>query len=398
MERQLSRDKLEALLEIQMKIDELEFEDILPFLVSKMIAVLKVERCSIFQVFPDAEMALLLAGEPKGEHGIGDKFSFSELEQVKDAVEKKEVVLISDVWNDKRTQNTRELFYFKNVKSVLLVPIIVRDEVVALLVVDDSHQKRGFSEDEIYFSRLLANQVGRLLERDMAHKEIQEKATLALMGEIASEALHLLRNPIMVIGGFANRLEKKTKSFNLAVCGACHDYSREIKEGIDKMEKLVNDLIKFSGPKRTKQEIVNINDVLCRVSQNCDYPKEKVQLKWKLDPDLPGIIGDPADLEELISSIFKNALEAIREEGEIRIKSKREDGWVRASISNNGGCIRADVVREMFNPFFTTKPEGTGLGLSVANSIVKAYNGEIKVGTSKELGVTTFAIRLPIQP
>lgn len=413
METQLSREKLEALVEIQTKIDELEFEEILPFLVARVIAVLKVERCCIFRIFADAEIALLLAGEPKGEHGIGDKFSFSELEQVKDAVETKEIVLIPDVWNDKRTKKTLELFYFKDVRSVVLVPIVVRDEVVALLAVDDSHQKRGFSEEEVYFLRLLANQVGHLLERDRLQKEKDERETFCILGQAAAEAAHRFKNPLMIIGGYARRMSKVNNSpwfrnpFPAAVNfirrlmglndSLRNDYAERIAEQVEKLEKMVNALLNFSGPKRQKLLEIDINEVLKEIEKSVITDGKKIEFDLHLSAEAPTIIGDPEEIKGIFSLILQNAVEAIKENGKVVVRSRQEKEQINICITNNGGCVDDEIVNEIFNPFFTTKQESTGLGLSIANATIRAYGGEIRVENDKLSNLTTFIVKLPIR-
>lgn len=410
MEERLSREMLESLVEIQFQLDKLEFKEMLDFLVTQAVKVLKVERCSIFRVYPEIETAYLMAGEPKGEHGIGMKFSFSELEVLKNVVESKSYMLISDVWNDNRTRNTRELIYYKDIKAMLLVALVVGGEVVAVLAIDATKQKKTFTEEEICFSQILANQVSLLLERDMTHKEKEEKEALVILGQAAAEAAHRFKNPLMVIGGYARRLTKLDNSpwfrnplqavvnFIRRLIGLRKDYAERIVVEVEKLEKMVNALLNFSGPKRQKLVEVDINKTLREVEKSVIAltDEEKIQIDLQLSPDSPVIIGDPAEIKEIFSPILRNAVEAIKEKGKILVKSRAKDGSIKVSITNTGGCVNDKIVHEIFNPFFTTKQEASGLGLAVVNAVVRAYGGEIKVENDEQLNLTTFVVKLPI--
>ena len=96
------------------------------------------------------------------------------------------------------------------------------------------------------------------------------------------------------------------------------------------------------------------------------------------------------------SSILRNAVEAVEAEGEILIKSKKEGNEIKVSITNTGGCIDEEILQEIFNPFFTTKAAGTGLGLATALATIKACNGDIKIQNDQAFKLTTFVIKIPI--
>jgi len=90
----------------------------------------------------------------------------------------------------------------------LFVPILAQDEVIGVIVIDATGEKKTLTQEEIYFCVVLSNLVGVILERDLIHKERGEEKALMFLGEAAAEAAHRLRNPLVVIGGFARRLAK----------------------------------------------------------------------------------------------------------------------------------------------------------------------------------------------
>ncbi len=411
MEKQLDREMLEALVEAQGKIDKLEFMEMLEFLVGQIIKILKEKiRCSIFRVFPESETLCLLAGDSNGEHGIGMKFNFSDLEALREVVETKSWLIIADPRQDPRTEKTHQLFHLKDVNTVLLIPLLAEDEVIGIIAIDAMGGRKGFTEEELYYCLTLSNLAGLLLERDMMKKEKAERETLIMLGQAAAEAAHRLKNPLTVIGGYARRLVKIDNSrkplkvivnFIRRLVGLNDsrrkNYAGRIVDGVMELEKIVNDLLRLSRQKRTKLLEININEAVIETKKLFKPISEKdIKFDFKLNPGLPVILGDPLDMEELFSVIFRNAAEAIQKEGKIFVKTKHKDGWIKISISNTGGCIDKEAMQEIFNPFFTTKPDATGMGLATAASIIRAYGGEIRVENDKDLKLATFIVKLPI--
>jgi GAF domain-containing protein len=208
LHKELDKEKLEALVASYEEINKLEFDEMLEFLIHQTIETLGLKRCAIFKVFPETEVAALIAGEPKEEHGVGMKFSFKDLEALKEVVALKSYLLITEPRQDKRTWHSRELIYHRGINAILFVPIVAGDEVIGVFVIDATGGKKTFGEEEIYFCVVLSNLVSLILARDLIHKEREEEKTLILLGQAAAEAAHRLRNPLVVIGVFARRLEK----------------------------------------------------------------------------------------------------------------------------------------------------------------------------------------------
>lgn len=399
MERKLTREMLEALVETQERIDKLELKEMLRFIISQMVEILKIERCSIFKVCHELEEFQLMAGLPQDGHGMGQKFPFHELIALEEVLEKKTWLTIIEPGNDARTQASKELIYFKGIVAILIIPLMVEDEVGWLLVADATKGRRGFSEEEIDFCLTLSKLAGLLLERDMMQKERSEKETLLISARVAAEAVDRLKNPVDAIVGFAKRLTKVMIDANCKTRYRRFSYVREILTESAKLEKTVDALVRFSRPKRSNVGEVDINKIIIKeAGQSINGLKEgkDIKLVFKLDPELPLIVADPLDLKEIISPIIRNAIEAIQTAGEIRIKTREDSGFVKVFISNNGGCIDDEVLREIFNPFFTTKLGGTGLGLATAMMAVEAYDGSIRVENDKEMKVTTFIVNLPL--
>lgn len=391
MEKQLNREMLEALVQAQAQIDKLEFIPMLEFLVKQIVSVLKIERCSVFRVLSGIEEIHLIAGEPKGGHGIGMKFSFGDLPALEHVIDTKSSLLIPDVWKDPRTERSRELISFKDIHAMLLTPLIAQGEVIGVIVGDATGVKKGFSGEEAYYCQTLSNLAGLLLERDLMQKEKAEKETLMILGQAAAEAAHRIRNPLVTIGGFARRLVKKLED------SPVQKDAQFIVESVDRLEEVVNLLLKFSRPKRNNLAKTDINEIIKKTEEIAFglIGEKNISIDCQLD-SLPLILVNPEEIKDVFSDILRNAVEAIKERGRIFVKSRKEENEIRVSVTNTGGCIDEEIVREIFNPFFTTKPGGAGLGLAIANATVSAYGGTIKVENDKSLNLTTFVVRLLI--
>jgi signal transduction histidine kinase len=238
---------------------------------------------------------------------------------------------------------------------------------------------------------VLSNLVGVILERDLIHKERGEEKALLFLGQAAAEVAHRLRNPLVVIGGFARRLAKLEDPL-------CQDYASHIIEGADKMDTVIRGLLRFSAPKKVQLTETKINEVIKEVEKLIPelIGAKDIRVSLQLDSGIPAVLVDPTEIEDVFSLILRNAVEAVEAEGEILIKSKEEGSEIKVSITNTGGCIDEEILQEIFNPFFTTKAAGTGLGLATALATIKAYNGDIKVQNDQAFKLTTFVITIPI--
>lgn len=387
----LTLEMSKMLINILLKVPTLEFLPMMNLLVSGIKSVLHVERCAIFRVIEEVEELQLIVGEPKEEHGIGMKFSFNDLPALREAVEKKTEVIVEDPLTDPRTENTRDLIYFKQINAILIVPLKTKEKVIGVTTIDATKEKKSFTTQEVYFVKILNNLVGILLERELLVKEKAEKQVLMLLGQAAAEAAHRLRNPLVVIGGYARRLWK-------SLIGEEREKVRVIMEETKKLEELVNNLLRFSSQRGGNRIEVDLNEIIQEVEEVTreiiSQSGKNIILKTKLEPLLPVFV-NPEEIREVILSIIRNAVEAIEKEGEILLRTKKREDELYLSITNDGGCISEDIIEQIFNPFFTTKSGGTGLGLAIAQKIISSHGGEIKVEVDKDLQLTTFTIELP---
>lgn len=413
----LEKKKLRALVEIQAEIGVREFEEMFDYLINKINATLETERCAIFRISPDIQMAELVAGKPAEEHGLGMKFSFDDLAALKEAVEGQSYLLIEQPRQDERTKGSRELIYFKNINAMLFVPLLIRGDVLGVFVADATGGKKGFNQEEIAFCLVLSNLISLLLLRDKMHQEMEARKTLEILGQAAAEAAHRMKNPLVAIGGFADRFiegfQRPRLSKNLLASVASLiqflalrllgsrliERARVISQEVRRLESTVESLLRFSRAEKIKADWVNVNEVIEETVKflvdNLIEGKE-IEIELKKDSRLPSVWLDAEKIKWGILDILTNAAEAIAGKGKISILTRKENNYTRISIVNTGS-ISKEAVDHIFDPFFTTKPDGTGLGLSTALAAIKAHDGELTVQSDEKLNLTTFIIRLPIK-
>lgn len=177
------------------------------------------------------------------------------------------------------------------------------------------------------------------------------------------------------------------------------DLIKDCKEGTERIKKIVLDLKDFAHPSVDKAQSTDINKGI-ESTLNVVWNELKYKATVTKDyGDLPPVKCYPQQLNQVFMNIFVNAVQAIKERGEIRISTEPGDGHVEIKISDTGVGIPKENISKIFDPFFTTKEvgKGTGLGLNVAYNIIKKHKGIIAVKSEVGKG-TTFIIRLPTEP
>ena len=164
--------------------------------------------------------------------------------------------------------------------------------------------------------------------------------------------------------------------------------------------RIMENLLKFSRQEKVKFQITDVNRVVEETAALADHQLglHKVRLEKKLEPNLPAILGDANQLEQVLMNLLINAQQAMEgRPGSVKIATRLAPGdRIEIQVRDTGPGIPEEIQAKIFEPFFTTKPagKGTGLGLSVSYGIVKNHKGDIRVESGAGQG-TTFTISLP---
>lgn len=244
-----------------------------------------------------------------------------------------------------------------------------------------------------------------ITELQALRERVISSERMAALGEMAARVAHEIRNPLISVGGFARRLAKKLRDDT-----DTYDYAKIIVEEVNRLEKILKEILGFVRGSKIIKNKINLNELIDNIS-NFIIPEiyEKGNNLSRELSESPLIVNVDSDrIKEAILNIITNANQAT-DAGVIIIKTRREDEKALVEISDNGSGIREEDLKDIFTPFFTTRPHGTGLGLAITHRIIQEHKGKIEVesicGNLKEEGKdkglkkgsgTTFRIYLPL--
>lgn len=230
-----------------------------------------------------------------------------------------------------------------------------------------------------------------LLQAKLAHSE-----RMATLGRLVSGVAHEVNNPLAAILGFTDLLLE-----NPEVPGNAREDLQIILQETQRTKDIVQDLLSFARQRAVKRELVNIGAILKQTTKlrSYDLQSHGVEVIEEYDEDLPTVVGDAQQLQQVFLNILNNAYDAIEESGrsgKIILKTASIGDAIEISLADNGTGITE--VERIFDPFFTTKQtgKGTGLGLSICYGIVRAHGGEIQCWNNANGLGSTFSIRIPV--
>ncbi|MEM1174614.1 MAG: ATP-binding protein [Pseudomonadota bacterium] len=215
----------------------------------------------------------------------------------------------------------------------------------------------------------------------------QRQERLSAIGEMTAEFAHQVRTPLASAMLYAAQLDTATPTQQRAV--------QKISERLNDLGRMVDDMLQFAAGTRTNAEIVNVADLVSTAVAAVDGQlAERTKLSFVVqDPSLT-VSGNADALRGAIVNLVTNADQAALGAMRIVISARRADDTLVIAVSDDGPGVPEEFLARLFEPFFTTRPQGTGLGLAVVQQVAAAHDGTAKVASSK-LG-TTFTIELPL--
>jgi len=223
-----------------------------------------------------------------------------------------------------------------------------------------------------------------LRDRKRMEEELLRSERLAVLGKMAAHISHEIKNPLMLIGGFARQVLK--------------DIALNPQKNLEKLQIIVDEVkrledflvevgsyAKFSEPQKKPG---NLNALIQETCQRLEpsLRESNIELVLALDPHLPEMQFDPGHLRQVILNITKNAIEAMDAGGTLTIATGRQTGRIFIQIGDTGVGIPPEVLGKIFQPFFSSKPKGSGLGLAISQKIIQAHQGEIVIDSEAHKG------------
>ena len=281
-------------------------------------------------------------------------------------------------------------------QSDLTVPFVSRGVVLGWLQLRDDEWSDGFSADEIERMSDIAELASTVLSNIHDFQALEEKHRLAALGAMAAGLAHEIRNPLAGIKGAAQFLQSE-------------DMPPEAKEMLgvvldetDRLNNVVSQFLDYARPFELSRGVDHVNALVAHVltlvrAQNLH---KDVKIVDELAGDLPPLALDRTRLTQVMLNLCQNGLQAMPHGGTLTVSTRKRvnrsnDPIVEIAVNDTGVGIDPADREKMFIPFFTTKKEGTGLGLPICQRIVQAHGGEMDVQSVVGRG-STFIVRLPL--
>ena len=228
-----------------------------------------------------------------------------------------------------------------------------------------------------------------------AQAEVQRSERLAALGQLSAGLAHEIRNPLGVISASAEILEKNVADENKVA----REVSGFIRSEVHRTNELVTRFLNFTRPSPLQKEPANLNDVVrgavSQLMEKVKGRKEDVQIRQDLH-DVPHFSFDATLVESVVLNLLLNGYEAMSAGGTLVVRTRRNGSMAQIEVADSGIGIKKDQLENIFNPFFTTKPTGVGLGLAMVSKFVDSHGGKITVNSRAGEGAT-FRVSLPIE-
>jgi len=292
------------------------------------------------------------------------------------------------------------------VKSFATVPLIAKGRVIGVILVDNMFTQRPITDHDIRFLTMFAQQAALAIDNAISHSNIEtmnrdirvmheqlaQSEKMAALGAMMAEITHEIRNPLVSIGGFARRLSRKIQDPDV------QKYIDIILSEVVRLEGIIHDNLAYIKNVAARPTPANINAVVeeTLALYEDELRQRGIRIDRSLDGSLPMLELDPQQFKQAIINLVTNAMEAMEKGGVLNVRTGPADNGREAilEISDTGPGISPESMQNLFNPYYTTKVRGTGLGLPIIHRIVKAHKGKIQV-RNRESGGAVFTIRMP---
>jgi len=250
----------------------------------------------------------------------------------------------------------------------------------------------SFSVTQIEGRFFFTGIVRDMTETRALQERIMQSERLAALGKLVAEITHEIKNPLMMIGGFARQLAKAVRDEK--------DIEKLdiITDEVKRLEHLLSDLREFYLPRTVAAEKVNIKEILLEIFALVGDDFEKKGIRAQLDVDERGLLvaGQANPLKQVFLNLIKNSIEAMDKGGNLSIVTKVSGDMLEISVTDEGCGISKEDRDKIFSPFFTTKSHGTGLGLCISKRIVEEHKGTFTPVDAGEGEGATFKLTLPL--
>jgi len=338
-------------------------------------------------------------------YGLSDQYlskgpAFRE-EVVMDLCRQNRVFIIRDILNNPCVRYPKEA-WAEGIRMMIDAPITFNNDVLGILRIYFD-EPREFSEEELHYIILIAERGASVIQKaqliEMQESRYDQLALqtekLSALGRMAAGIAHEINNPLAGILLFSSNLLKKAPAEGL------------FREGLEiiiqetlRCKTIIHELLEFSRASEPKTSLTNVNNVIERVMHllENEFRLRHIRLEVYPSNELPEILIDENQIEQIFVNLLLNAIQAIEEQGTVTIRSyvSPDRKSVTIDVFDTGCGIPPENMSKIFEPFFSTKAKGTGLGLAVTYGIVQKHGGHIYAFSQPNQGAR-FIVELPIR-
>jgi signal transduction histidine kinase len=319
------------------------------------------------------------------------------------ALRERRPLTAEDALTDPRTNQEQAARY--RTRGYVVVPLVLRDRALGTLLVVQSDRPRRFTPAEVDRLVGVANHLAIAIENSRLYDDLRRsyaelasaqdrlvaQARLAALGELSAIVAHEVRNPLGVIfnslGALRRMVPQRAEARELLAM---------VGEEADRLNRIVADLLDFARPATPTFRPEQLERVVEEaVAAALAEGAPGVEVVRSAAPDLPPVPMDARLVHQALLNVVLNAVQAMPEGGRVTVRVRVEDGAAVVEVGDTGPGLTEEARARLFQPFFTTKPTGTGLGLAVVKRIVDDHRGQVVVRDAPS-GGTVFALRLPL--
>lgn len=293
-----------------------------------------------------------------------------------------------------------------HLEAEVSLPLVTQERLIGILNLGHKEGREMYSSDDLEVLSALTNQAAVAIENarlyqnlKQSQRVLQRADRLSSLGMLTAGLAHEIRNPLVAIRTFTQLLPERYQDTEFR----CNFQSLALKE-VDRICGLINDLLNFARPSAPNVAAEDINEIVQNVARILETEaKEKdVRIAFDLTTELPKIFVDKEQMKQVFMNVILNAIQSIDGGGVVEVFSRvfsqgAPHQYVQVGIHDSGVGIPQKDLENIFNPFFTTKKGGSGLGLSITHQIVQEHAGYMYVESQLGQG-TTFYINLPVSP
>lgn len=407
------RARESALIQIGKELNGLsDMAAILQKVIEVAAEALKFEDCSLFLYDRATSKLILRASRGPLSKKIGEA-SYEVGEGLTGwTAEQQQPVRVQDPTRDPRWRGRFEELPSKEVGAFMAVPINSHSGIIGVLRVQRKKSPYkwfpdDFTEDDERALSTISVQLGIALDNARLLDQLVKTERMAAWGEMSARSAHMIGNRVFAVKGDINELEYILQQSNIDT-KASFKLSESIKKGIFLLEEILNEFREFVKATQLDVEEIEINALVKEAIEEGFPKRSNTKLKTRLARNLPVIMADPKKLKRCFSELMENSVNFMPEGGEIKVTtgladakskkwlrpSKQGGNYIQITFEDKGPGVETDQKPKIFDPFYTSRAKGMGLGLSIVKGIVDAHDGVIFESGKPGKGAK-FSILLP---